>query len=86
MKMYKLKWFMYFSATLLIFIPTSVVLMSDDVTFSSLFSNVVISTAIVLVILGIMVTIFEKKKANKSFAPDIGAVIGLLIVLFIRFI
>lgn len=86
MKMYKLKWFMYFSAALLIFIPTSVVLMSDDVTFSSLFSNVVISTAIVLVILGIMVTIFEKKKANKSFAPDIGAVIGLLIVLFIRFI
>ena len=84
--MYKLKWFMYFSAALLIFIPTSVVLMSDDVTFSSLFSNVVISTAIVLVILGIMVTIFEKKKANKSFAPDIGAVIGLLIVLFIRFI
>jgi hypothetical protein len=85
-KMDKLKWFLYLSASLLIVIPTSVVLMSDDVTFSSTFSNIIISTAIILFILGKMITISEKRKGNKSFAPDIGAVIGLFIVLVFRLI
>ncbi|MBD8071082.1 histidine kinase [Bacillus sp. PS06] len=84
--MNKLKWILYWSGASLIIIPTIVVLISDDVTFNSTISNIVINTAIILVILGKMITIFEKKKGNKSFVPDIGAVIGLFIVLVIRFV
>ncbi|WP_078427482.1 histidine kinase [Alkalihalobacterium alkalinitrilicum] len=84
--MNKLKWFLYLSGASLIVIPTSVVLMSEDVTFSATLSNTVISSAIILVILGKMITILEKRKVNKSFVPDIGAVIGLFIVLVLRLI
>ncbi|OLO26761.1 histidine kinase [Alkalihalophilus pseudofirmus] len=84
--MNKLKWFLYLSGALLIVIPTSVVLMSEDVIFSATLSNTVISSAIILVILGKMITILEKRKVNKSFVPDIGAVIGLFIVLVFRLI
>ncbi|WP_239094247.1 histidine kinase [Bacillus sp. B15-48] len=64
----------------------SIVLMSDDVTFSSTFSHSIISTAFVLVILGKMITVQEKRKDNKRFASDIGIMIGLSIVLVTRFI
>ncbi|MBM4763718.1 histidine kinase [Bacillus sp. B15-48] len=84
--MEKLKWFLYLSAVLLVGVPMSIVLMSDDVTFSSTFSHSIISTAFVLVILGKMITVQEKRKDNKRFASDIGIMIGLSIVLVTRFI
>ncbi|KGA95943.1 histidine kinase [Alkalihalobacillus alcalophilus ATCC 27647 = CGMCC 1.3604] len=76
----KLKWFLYFSAVLLVGIPISIALMSDT-TFSSTFSQIVISTATFLVILGKFITVFQKRKENKRFAGDIGAIIGLFIVI-----
>ena len=82
--MEKLKWFLYFIAIMCLFIPISIVLMSDNVTYSSTFSNVVITMALVLVILGKMIDIYEKKKESKSYATDIGIIIGLSIVLVIR--
>lgn len=82
--MEKLKWFLYFIAIMCLFIPISIVLMSDNVTYSSTFSNVVITMALVLVILGKMIDIYEKKKESKSYTTDIGIIIGLSIVLVIR--
>jgi predicted tellurium resistance membrane protein TerC len=82
----KLKWFLYLSAVLLIGIPISIVLMDDNVTFSSTFSNTVISTAIVLVILGKMINIYIKRKENKSFVSDVGIIIGIFIVLVARLV
>ncbi|MCK0470543.1 histidine kinase [Halalkalibacter sp. APA_J-10(15)] len=79
--MNKWKWVLYVSAALFIIIPISVVLISDHSTFSSAFSHTVISIAILLVILGKVVTILEKRKGNRSFVPDVGAVIGLSMVL-----
>ncbi|MDL4842388.1 histidine kinase [Aquibacillus rhizosphaerae] len=81
------KWraFLYISALFLIVIPISIVLMTDD-PFRSIFSNLVISLAIILVILGKSITVVEKRKESKRFAPDIGAIIGLSIVLIIGFI
>ncbi|KHF39252.1 hypothetical protein [Halalkalibacter okhensis] len=81
----KWKWLFYLVAILLIGIPISIVLMSDEVTFSSTFSHTVISTAMVLVILGKMITVFEKRNKKKSFASDIGMIIGISIVLVLRF-
>lgn len=81
----KLKLLLYLSAILLIVIPIAIVLMSD-VPFSSTFSHTIISTAIILLILGKMITLFEKKKENKSFAPDTGIIIGLSVVLILNFI
>jgi uncharacterized integral membrane protein len=78
-KMNKLKWFLYFSAVLLILIPILIVAMSD-VSFNSTFSNTVISIALISVILGKTITILQKRKENKSSASDIGAVIGLCII------
>ncbi|WP_035341127.1 hypothetical protein [Halalkalibacter hemicellulosilyticus] len=79
--MSKLKWFLYVSAALLVVIPISVALMSDHATFSAAFSHTVISIAMILVILGKVMTILEKRRENKRFEPDVGAVIGLSIVL-----
>ncbi len=76
---------MYLSAVLLIVIPTIIVLVSD-VTFTATFSSTVIVISIVLVILGKLITVFQKRKENKSFAVDIGALIGLSIVITLRFI
>ena len=84
--MRKLKLFLYLSAVLLMGIPTSIVLISEDVTFSSKFSNTIISTALGLVIIGKSITLYQKRKDNKSFAPDIGVIIGLAIVLVTRFV
>lgn len=81
----KWKLFLYLSAILLIVIPISIVLMTD-VPFHSIFSHTVLNAAIILVILGKMITIFEKRKESKSYAPDLGAIIGLSIVLIIGFI
>jgi predicted tellurium resistance membrane protein TerC len=84
--MEKLKWLFYLIAFMLISIPTSIVLMDDDVTFSSTFSNTVISTAIVLVILGKLINVYKKRKENKSFVSDIGIIIGITIVLITNFV
>ncbi|WP_245840058.1 hypothetical protein [Sutcliffiella horikoshii] len=46
-------------------------------------SNILISIAILLVILGKLISVFEKKKENGRYAVDIGAIIGLAIVLII---
>lgn len=81
----KWKFFLYLIAVLLIIIPLVTVLITD-VPFSSIFSHIVLSSAISLVIIGKLITIFERRKENHSFAPDLGVVIGLFIVLVIRFI
>lgn len=60
--------------------------MDDSITFSSAFSNIIISTAIVLVILGKMLNIYIKRKENKSFVSDVGVIIGIFIVLVARFV
>ena len=83
--MEKVKWFMYTVAGLLIVIPTMYVIISDT-SFSSVTSNVLIFLAIMLVILGKLITLLDKKKENRSYAIDMGAIIGLTIVFFIRFI
>ncbi|WP_249872505.1 histidine kinase [Oceanobacillus saliphilus] len=82
----RLKWFLYLCAVLLIVIPTSIFLIFDGVTFPTTLSNTSINTAILLVILGKIITIYEKKKENKSLAPDIGIIIGVSIVLVTRFV
>lgn len=81
--MEKTKWLLYLSSFLLIIIPIFKVIITD-VPLSSFFSHSVISTAILLVIIGKMITIFEKRKESKRFAQDIGVIIGLSLVLFIR--
>ncbi|WP_404448565.1 histidine kinase [Sutcliffiella horikoshii] len=83
--MEKVKWFMYTVAGLLIVIPTMYVIISDT-SFSSVASNVLIFIAILLVILGKLISLLDKKKENRSYAVDMGAIIGLSIVLIIRFI
>lgn len=82
--MEKLKWFLYFTALMIICVPTAIVVLTDDVTFSSTFSQTLISTAIILVILGKGITVFKKRNENKNFPADIGAIIGLSIVLLAR--
>jgi len=81
----KVKWFMYTVAGLLILIPTMYVIISDT-SFSSVTSNFLIFLAILLVILGKLISLLDKKKENRSYAFDMGAIIGLSIVLIIRFI
>ncbi|MGD6834843.1 histidine kinase [Sutcliffiella halmapala] len=83
--MEKLRGLLYLSAVLLVGIPTLIVIASDD-SFSSTFSNILISIAIVNVMLAKLVTVFEKRKENRRFSVDIGTIIGLSIVLIIRFI
>ncbi|WP_404469779.1 histidine kinase [Sutcliffiella horikoshii] len=80
--MEKVKWFMYTVAGLLIVIPTMYVFIFDT-GFSSLTSNILISIAILLVILGKLISVIEKKKENRNYAVDIGAIIGLSIVLIL---
>jgi len=81
--MEKVKWFMYTVAGLLIVIPTIYVLISD-ISFSSVTSNILISTSILLVILGKLISVMDKKKVNRSYAVDIGAITGLSIVFILR--
>jgi len=52
-----------------------------EITFSSFFSKIVISTALILIIVGKVVTIIKKGKKDKSISKDIGIIIGTLIVL-----
>ncbi|TYS58742.1 histidine kinase [Sutcliffiella horikoshii] len=80
--MEKVRWFLYTVAGLLIVIPTMYVFIADTY-FSSVTSNILISKAILLVILGKLISVFEKKKENGRYAVDIGAIIGLAIVLII---
>lgn len=81
--MEKVKWFMYTVAGLLIVIPTIYVLISD-ISFSSVTSNILISTSLLLVILGKLISVMDKKKVNRSYAVDIGAITGLSIVFILR--
>ncbi|WP_404431357.1 histidine kinase [Sutcliffiella horikoshii] len=81
--MEKVKWFMYTVAGLLIVIPTIYVIISDT-SFSSVTSNILISIAILLVIFGKLISVMDKKKENRSYAVDIGAIIGLLTVFILR--
>lgn len=83
-RMEKWKWCLYLTALLLIGIPITIVLLSDAITFSSSFSNTVTSTAIILFIFGKMITVHKKRKENKSYASDIGIIIGISIVLVAR--
>ena len=83
--MNKLIFSLYIIAILLVVIPTIIVLITD-IPFSSTFSRTVLIVAIILVILGKMITIIEKRKHTKSFAPDIGIVIGLSTALVLSFI
>ncbi|WP_068676694.1 histidine kinase [Oceanobacillus sp. Castelsardo] len=83
--MSKWSYFLYLTAVLSIVIPILTVLMTD-VPFSSIFSHTVLSIAIILVIIGKLITIFQKRKEIKSFVPDVGVVIGLFIVLIISLI
>ncbi|MGD6993265.1 histidine kinase [Sutcliffiella horikoshii] len=80
--MEKVRWFLYTVAGLLIVIPTMYVFIADTY-FSSVTSNILISIAILLVILGKLISVFKKKKENGRYAVDIGAIIGLAIVLII---
>lgn len=80
--MSKLRPFLYISALLLILIPTSIVLIAD-VSFNSLFSYIVISISLILVMMGKTITVFEKRKEGKKTSTDMGAIIGLTIVLLI---
>jgi len=81
--MEKVKWFMYTVAGLLIVIPIMYVIISDT-SFSSLTSNILISIAILLVVLGKVISVMDKKKEKRSYAADLGAIIGLSIVFTLR--
>lgn len=74
---------MYTVAGLLIVIPTMYVFIFDTA-FSTGTSNILISLAILLVILGKLISVIDKKKESRSYAVDIGAIIGLSIVFILR--
>ncbi|GAA0730444.1 hypothetical protein GCM10008905_31760 [Clostridium malenominatum] len=71
---------LYIIAALLVFIPTSIVLVTEF-TFSSFFSKIFLSAALTLIIVGKILTIIKKSKNDKSIPKDVGIIIGLLIVL-----
>ncbi|WP_407268820.1 histidine kinase [Radiobacillus sp. PE A8.2] len=82
--MEKWRFALYLSALFLVVVPISIVLITD-VPFDSFFSHVVLSIAIILVMLCKTITLFEKRRAKKRFSSDIGALIGLSIVLVLGF-
>ncbi|MDX5473924.1 MAG: histidine kinase [Bacillaceae bacterium] len=82
----KLKWLLYLLAVTFLSIPTAIVLMQDDITYSTTLISIFITAALVLAILGKMIDIYEKRIENKSVASDIGIIIGLLIVLVTRIV
>ncbi|WP_048571013.1 hypothetical protein [Clostridium cylindrosporum] len=55
-----------------------------EITFSSFWSKLIISTALTLVIVGKIVTIIKKSKSDRNISKDVGIIIGLLIVLVSR--
>lgn len=81
----KIKWLLYLIAALLVGFPIFFAV-AFDVPFSSTFSNIVLSLAIILLMIGKTITILRKNKENNTFSSDIGAVIGLFIVLIITVI
>lgn len=81
----KVRFSLYLSAILLIAMPTLFVLISDN-PFGSTFSQIVISSALIFVISGKSITLFEKVKVGQRFATDIGIIIGLFIVLMLNFL
>jgi uncharacterized membrane protein len=81
--MNKLKLILYVSAVLIIATPTLIVFISDT-TFSSTTSNTVITISIVFIVLGKIINIIEKKKENNRIAIDIGVIVGLAIVILLR--
>ncbi|WP_047985764.1 hypothetical protein [Ornithinibacillus californiensis] len=83
--MNKLKLILYVSAVLLIAIPTLIVFISDA-SFSSTTSNTIITISIVFIVLGKVINIVEKKKENNRIAIDIGVIVGLAIVILLRWL
>lgn len=81
----KMRIFFYLCAVLLIVIPTSIVLMTN-VPFSSTFSHLVISAALILIILGKLITVIEKRNIGEKIAPELGVIMGLSIVLILKLI
>lgn len=79
----KLSFILYVVAALLILIPISIVLVTE-ITFSSYFSKVTISTALACIIVGRILTLIKKDRKDKTLPIDIGIVMGLLIVLVSR--
>ena len=73
---------LYLIATLIIIIPISIVLVAE-VRFSPMFSKMFLSTAVICIIIGKILTVLKKVKINKkdkSIPMNVGAIIGLLIV------
>ncbi|MDQ0229892.1 histidine kinase [Metabacillus malikii] len=79
------KWMMYSTALLIVVIPTTIALFSAT-SFSSSFSHTMITLAILLVIAAKLLNVVQKRQQNKTYAGDVGAVVGLLLVVIIRFI
>lgn len=81
----KNKWslFLYIIAFIIILASIFIVLVKDvalDVTLG----RTLVSIALILVIIGKLLTVLEKRKANLRISADIGIVIGLLVVLVFR--
>lgn len=80
-----MKAYLYIVAVLLVSVPMAVVLINNT-PFSSNLSRTVISIAMILIIVGKVITILEKRKVNKSYASDIGIISGLTIGMILSFI
>ncbi|OIJ18061.1 hypothetical protein BKP45_10690 [Anaerobacillus alkalidiazotrophicus] len=80
MKKYEIRYLLYFVAVLwfisLIFIP-----LMSEVTISVSLTKVLVSIPFLLVIIGKILAIIEKRNKNKSLAGDVGINIGLTIAL-----
>ncbi len=75
---------LYILASLIILIPICVVLIAN-ITLSSLFSSISISTAFILILMGKVLSILKSKFENKNISIDISVLIGILTA-FILFI
>lgn len=81
MKNNKLSFILYLIAVLLISIPISIALVTDN-TFNSFYSEIFVNTAIIFVIVGSILTVVKKTIADRKVQWDgIGSITGLLILL-----
>ncbi|WP_010093860.1 hypothetical protein [Ornithinibacillus scapharcae] len=79
MKSHQVRLGLYLLAIIITCLLLLTPLISDITINHSLLSKILISVPFVLVIIGKMISIWEKKAGNKSFSGDIGINIGLIL-------
>ena len=82
--MNKLSQILYIIAVVVLLILLILVSVADF-TFSGFVGRSITNTAITLFLIGLILTIVQKKKEDKKISADVGIVIGISIVLVSRF-